>query len=141
MGWMNWRTSAEPESERDAQAEARRILAKYPDRLPVVLRAGRRRGTEGPEGPLKFLAPRSMPVGEFKYVVHKHMKAQQSMEKEPLASSTIYLLVGRNALQTGEVMESVYERYKSEDGFIYMTWNYENTLGASGCSAICTGGR
>jgi hypothetical protein len=29
-------------------------------------------------------------------------------------------------------MESVYERYQSEDGFIYMTWNYENTLGACG---------
>jgi GABA(A) receptor-associated protein len=82
-----------------------------------------------------------MPVGEFKYVVHKHMKAQQPTEKEPLASSTIYLLVGRNALQTGEAMESVYERYKSEDGFLYMTWNYENTLGASGCAAACTGSR
>ena len=34
------------------------------------------------------------------------MKAQQSTEKDPLASSTIYLLVGRNALQTGEVTES-----------------------------------
>jgi GABA(A) receptor-associated protein len=137
MGWLNWRSSAEPDT--DAQAEARRILAKYPDRLPVVLRPGPR--TEGPEGPLKFLAPRSMPVGEFKYVVHKHMKSQQSTEKEQLASSTIYLLVGRNALQTGEAMESVYERYKSEDGFIYMTWNYENTLGAIGSADACTESR
>ncbi|EER12614.1 autophagy 8i, putative [Perkinsus marinus ATCC 50983] len=53
-------------------AEARRILQKYPDRVPVIVEKAER--SDLPEiEKKKFLVPGTMLCGEFKYIVHKHI--------------------------------------------------------------------
>jgi GABA(A) receptor-associated protein len=116
-------------AEEKSNAEAKRILAKYPDRLPVVLRRGPREDLpEGWRASKKFLAPRSMLVGEFKHVVHKHLREQSSGTRTD-SERTIYLLCGSAAPKTSEQMDAVYDKHRDEDGFLYMTYVSENTLG------------
>mmetsp|Transcript_59304 Transcript_59304/g.171349 ORF Transcript_59304/g.171349 Transcript_59304/m.171349 type:complete len:119 (+) Transcript_59304:76-432(+) len=105
-------------------AEARRILSKYPDRIPVICEKAER--CDLPDiDKKKFLVPATMLCGEFKYIVHKHLN-----QTSPIAADqTIYLFVGTTSPKTGGLMSEIYEQHKSDDGFLYITYSAENTLG------------
>merc|ERR1711972_1046700 len=98
-------------------AEASRILAKYPDRIPVISEKAPRSNL--PEiSKKKFLVPGTMLCGEFKYIVHKHLNSGgASMPSD----QTIYLFVGTFAPKTGALMSEIYDQHKGEDGFLYIT--------------------
>merc|ERR1719188_1873382 len=105
-------------------AEARRILAKYPDRIPVICEKALR--SDLPEiDKKKFLVPGTMLCGEFKYIIHKHINQQATIASD----QTIYLFVNTTSPKTGALMSEVYDQYKAEDGFLYITYSAENTLG------------
>merc|ERR1712060_20902 len=107
-------------------AEARRILAKYPDRIPVICE-------KAPKSDLpdidkkKFLVPGTMLCGEFKYIIHKHIN--QTASAAIASDQTIYLSVNSTSPKTGALMSEVYETYKADDGFLYVSYGAENTLG------------
>eukprot|EP00439_Symbiodinium_sp_Y106_P035551 s1874_g4.t1 len=112
-------------------AEASRILSKYPDRVPVICEKAPR--TNLPEiEKKKFLVPGSMLCGEFKYIVHKHI--QQAANGTGLAADQVIYLFTTNgrsntAVKTGALMSEIYDGYKSDDGFLYIAYSAENTLG------------
>merc|ERR1712151_1108583 len=109
-------------------AEAKRILDKYPDRVPVICERAPRSSL--PEiDKKKFLVPGTMLVGEFKYVIHKHIQ-QQSGAGIIAADETIYIHVHGTSPKTGALLSEVHEQYKNADGFLYLTYSAENTLGA-----------
>jgi len=107
-------------------AESKRILAKYPDRIPVICAKAAR--SKLPDiDKKKFLVPGTRLCGELKYIVHKHLS---QMGRMVIASDqTIYLFVNRSSPKTGAMMSEVYERHKSDDGFLYIEYSAENTLG------------
>merc|ERR1712079_244064 len=99
-------------------AEARRILSKYPDRIPIVCEnaAG---STLPPITKKKFLVPGMMLCGEFKYLLHKHIN--QCTNASLKSDNTLYLFVNTFSLKTGALMSEVYERFKADDNFLYIT--------------------
>merc|ERR1711879_709707 len=108
--------------------EAQRILTKYPDRVPVICE--RASNSSLPEmEKKKFLVPGSMLCGEFKYIVHKGV--QQVSAGGIKADQTIYLFVNNKSPKTGALMTEVHDQYKAPDGFLYLTYSAENTLGGS----------
>lgn len=109
-------------------AESSRILAKYPDRIPVICEKAAR--SDLPEiDKKKFLVPGSMLCGEFKYIIHKHLN--QASASAIASDQTIYLFVRDTSPKTGSLMSDIYEQYKESDGFMYITYSAENTLGAA----------
>ena len=111
-------------------AEARRILAKYPDRIPVIVEKASR-STLPDIDKKKFLVPGTMLCGEFKYIIHKHLQQQMQAAHQPgiSAEATIYLFIKNTPPRTGALMSELYEASKDEDGFLYMQYSAENTLG------------
>lgn len=109
-------------------AEARRILAKYPDRIPVICEKAAR--SDLPDiDKKKFLVPDTMLCGQFKYIIHKHI-SQSANQNQPIsADQTIYLFVNNTSPKTGALMSEIYDSYKADDGFLYITYSAENTLG------------
>mmetsp|Transcript_58788 Transcript_58788/g.140127 ORF Transcript_58788/g.140127 Transcript_58788/m.140127 type:complete len:136 (-) Transcript_58788:183-590(-) len=106
-------------------SEARRILGKYPDRIPVICEKAPRSNLPDIDKK-KFLVPGTMLIGEFKYIIHKHL----SQGNAPIASDqTIYLFVGSTSPKTGTLMSEVYDTHKAEDGFLYIKYSAENSLG------------
>ncbi|CAE7829448.1 ATG8CL [Symbiodinium sp. KB8] len=110
-------------------AEATRILAKYPERIPVICE-------KAPTCTLpeiqkkKFLAPSSMLCWEFKGIVLNNIHQVQLAAGGAMSSTeVIYLLAGNKATKTGAPLAEIYENHKSDDGFLYMTYTAENTLG------------
>jgi len=106
--------------------EARRMLSKYPDRIPVICEKAPR--TDLPDiDKNKFLVPGTMHCSEFKYTIHKHVR--QATKRGIASEQTIYLFVQNTSPKPGALMSELYERYKADDGFLYITYGVENTLG------------
>merc|ERR1719188_134697 len=106
--------------------EAKRILAKYADRIPVICEKAAN-STLPDIDKKKFLVPGTMLCGEFKYIIHKHLSQNAGA---PLPSDqTIYLFVGSTSPKTGALMSEIFDQHKGEDGFLYVSYSAENTLG------------
>lgn len=100
---------------------ADRIKAKYPDRIPVIVEKAPK--SDAPDiDKKKYLVPSDITVGKFVYEIRKHMKL--SPEK------AIFLFVNNTLPPTGALISTIYERYKDEDGFLYITYSGENTFGS-----------
>ncbi|XP_047308851.1 autophagy-related protein 8h-like [Impatiens glandulifera] len=100
--------------------ESQDILAKYPDRIPVVVE--RYSKTDLPEmEKKKYLAPRDMSVGLFIHILSKRM------ELEP--GKAMFVFVQNTLPQTSTLIENIYTSFKDEDGFLYMCYSSEKTFG------------
>jgi GABA(A) receptor-associated protein len=106
--------------------EAQRMREKYPDRVPVVCE--RSPYSELPEiERKKFIVPGAMLCGEFKYIVHKHVA--QAMGNSLGAEQTIYIFVNGISPKTSTPMSELYDKFHTADGFLYVRYGAENTLG------------
>jgi len=112
---------------RSRQAEAKRISKKYPDRVPVVCEKALNSTLPDMEKN-KFLVPGTMPCGEFQYIIHKHLN-QAGCGPEAF-NRTVYLFVQKAVPKMGASMWEVYEKYKAPDGFLYVSYSAESTLGS-----------
>ncbi|EZG85646.1 putative autophagy protein 8i, partial [Gregarina niphandrodes] len=77
----------------------------------------------------RFLVPTNMLVGEFKYIIHKHIKQSSCGTSAMTHEKTIYLFINGTALKAGALMQEIYEMHMAEDGFLYIEYAAENTLG------------
>ena len=101
--------------------QATRIKLKYPNRVPVILEKYYG-ATNAPNiDKNKYLVPNDVTVGGFSYIIRRRLKMN---EKEAL-----FLFCNHTIPPTSELMGDVYEKYKDEDGFMYMTFTTENTFG------------
>ena len=97
------------------------ILRKYPDRVPVIIR------TDFPKEVIlhktKFLAPRDMSLGHIYAEVRGHLTGVTP-------ETALFLVLSGNYAPTISMdMQSLYDRYKDKDGFLYFTACLENTFG------------
>jgi GABA(A) receptor-associated protein len=100
---------------------ADRIKSKYPDRIPVIVEKAPK--SDAPDiDKKKYLVPADITVGKFVFEIRKHMKL--SPEK------AIFLFVNNTLPPTADLIANIYERYKDEDGFLYITYSGENTFGS-----------
>merc|ERR1712025_1180916 len=100
--------------------EAERIRSKYPDRIPVICEKAE--GSDIPDiDKKKYLVPADLTVGQFVYVIRKRIKL--TPEK------AIFIFVNDVLPSTAAMMSKIYEDFKDEDGFLYVTYSGENTFG------------
>mmetsp|Transcript_24591 Transcript_24591/g.55981 ORF Transcript_24591/g.55981 Transcript_24591/m.55981 type:complete len:121 (-) Transcript_24591:751-1113(-) len=98
------------------------IRSKHPDRIPVIVEK-RARDQSLPEiDKKKFLVPADLTIQQFVYVIRKRIKLQPEQ--------AIFLFVNNGTLPPSvAALQTVYDKYKDEDGFLYMTYSGENTFG------------
>jgi GABA(A) receptor-associated protein len=103
--------------------ESSRILSKYPDRVPVICEKGI--GSDLPDiDRKKYLCPNDISIANFMYIIRKRIKLSPD--------KSIFLFCGNDAtalLPTAYLMSQAYSEHKSEDGFLYITYNAESTFG------------
>jgi GABA(A) receptor-associated protein len=101
-------------------AEASRICAKYPDRIPVIVEKATK--TDLPDiDKHKFLVPKDLTVGQFVHIIRKRIKL--TPEK------AIFMFVNNTLAPTASLMSSLYEQHKNEDGFLYTAISGESCFG------------
>lgn len=91
-------------------AESKRILEKYPARVPVIAKHSPH--SDQPETKKKFLVSRKMIWKDFRNLIAKHMEHPHKTAK---------LCVNSIDMKSGHTLEKVYSLHKSSDGFLYVS--------------------
>ena len=110
-------------------SESTRILAKYPDRIPIII--------EYNDAELlkiikkrKFLVPHDVSVSYLNHIIRNKIKID--------SSKAIFMFYENILLNSTSMIGELYEKYKKNnkeyikgDKFFYITLSYENTFGYS----------
>ena len=107
--------------------EVDKLRAKFPGKIPIfVTRASNARDL--PDLPKhKFLAPSHLTIGQFIYVIRRHI--QLPPEK------ALFVFVNNTLPTSSSFLSEVYAVNKSPDGALRMTYTSENTFGFNSCSS------
>jgi GABA(A) receptor-associated protein len=108
-------------------SESERILAKFPDRIPVIVESADKELTKLLKKN-KFLSPTHVSVSYLLLTIRKQMKLDSSV--------AVFLFCDNKLLCSTELMSVVYNNYltrnnigKNHDKFLYITICKENTFG------------
>lgn len=107
-------------SFQDRLVESKRVLKKYPDRIPIICEK-RFGSTLADIDKEKYLVPKDLTVGQFIYVIRKRLHLA--------AEKAIFLFVGGVLPTISDSMDMLYQKNFDEDGFIYITYSEENVFG------------
>jgi GABA(A) receptor-associated protein len=106
----------------DRLEEAKRVLDKYPDRIPIICERSLKAGRECPAiDKRKYLVPRDLTIGQFLYVVRKRLNL--------LPEKALFLFINGTIPATSSLVSEVYNRHKDVDGYLYIYYGQENTFG------------
>lgn len=103
-------------------AESARIVAKYPDRIPIICEPSTQHSNTPIIDKNKYLVPIDLTVGQFLFVIRKRLKMHYEQ--------ALYVFVNGSIPPTSELVKNLYSRERDTDGFLYFTYNCENTFGA-----------
>mmetsp|Transcript_36945 Transcript_36945/g.42459 ORF Transcript_36945/g.42459 Transcript_36945/m.42459 type:complete len:118 (-) Transcript_36945:52-405(-) len=101
--------------------ECDRIRARYEDRIPVICE-------KSPTSKLpdldkdKFLVPNDLCAYQFNFIIRKRINLPEN-------DSLYFFVNGKYLLKADTLMAKVYEERKDADGFLYITYTEETTLG------------
>jgi GABA(A) receptor-associated protein len=103
--------------------ESMRIIAKYPDRIPIICEKSQdKKNTDIPNiDKSKYLVPMDLTISQFLYVIRKRMKLP--------AEKAIFLFVGGTIPPSSALMAEIYSHHADVDGFLYITYSGENVFG------------
>ena len=103
------------------KAEAVRILKRYPMRIPVICERADTTDIALIDKH-KYLVPVELIMGQFIFVIRRRLKLD--------AAKAIFLFVNKQIIPPMNAsLSELYEEYKGEDGFLYITYSGENTFG------------
>ena len=101
--------------------ESEKIKTKYPNRYPIIVNKSHTSKLENIDKS-KFLAPGDLTMGQFQYVVRKRITLKEE--------ESLFLFINDKILINGsENLAKIYDQYKDEDGFLYITYCGENVFG------------
>jgi GABA(A) receptor-associated protein len=101
--------------------ESSRIMRKYPDRLPIIVARAKTCHDVPMINKKKYLVPNCLTVGQFLYVIRR--KIILPSEK------ALFLFINGVLPPTAKSLGEIYDEYKDSDGFLYVTYDGENTFG------------
>lgn len=103
--------------------ESQRVRSRYSDRIPVIVEKGRSTADIPVLEKTKFLVPSELSVGQLVYVIRSRLQLS------PETAIFLYASKDGSALPTGSILRDIDDQYKSEDGFLYISYSGEATFG------------
>jgi GABA(A) receptor-associated protein len=109
-------------SLQDRIQESTRIIQKYPERVPIICERSSFTSSDCPNiDKNKYLVNKDLTVGQFIYVIRKRIKIPQE--------KALFLFINGFIPYSSQCLGDIYAFHKDEDGFLYITYSYENTFG------------
>lgn len=103
------------------QTECINILKKYPDKIPIICEKNYNR-TDNPNiDKNKYLVSDNLTIGQFLYVLRKRISIDPNQ--------ALYLYINNNIPSINKNLKEIYYFNKNEDGFLYITYQFETTFG------------
>ena len=99
--------------------EAIRILHKYPNRIPIILKNEDSDITSIEK--TKYLVPRSMFMSQFIFTIRKNIRIKPEQ--------AIFFIINNKVPSASSTIGEIYDIDKDKDGFLYIIYSYENVFG------------
>ena len=101
---------------------AEKILSIYPNKIPVIVsKDAKCKDLENLEK-CKFLVSHDMTLGQFIYIIRKNLKLD--------SKKAIFLFIDNKYIEsTSKNFDEIYEKHKSDDSYLYLSYTTENTFG------------
>ena len=87
---------------------------KYPGRVPIILQTSKKESS-------KYLIPVDLKISEFIYIIRKKIKID--------SNKAIFIFIDNMIVPMNQSIGENYNSLKNEDGFLYVTYSFENTFG------------
>ena len=101
---------------------SRRILGKYPDCVPVIIRKCPTDKNIKQIEKERYLIPKNLNVTEIVYIIRKHINLKPEQ--------AIFIFIANGTLMPNNVpISEIYNTYKADDGILYIVYRSENTFG------------
>ena len=106
----------------DRIVEAKRVLSKYPDRVPIICEPSLFKKNNCPMiDKRKYLVPKELTIGQFLYAIRKRL--QMPPEK------ALFLFVNNTIPSTSSLIGEIYNAHKDADQYLYISYAQENVFG------------
>jgi GABA(A) receptor-associated protein len=102
----------------ERKIESYRILCKYINYTPIIVEKYDKKSIDLDK--YKFLVPSDFTIGQFLYVLRKNLKL--SPEK------AMFCFINNTLPHTSANINDIYDKYKDEDGFLYVTYSTEESV-------------
>ena len=100
--------------------ESEKVLYEYPDKVPVICEKDNRlQNCEIKKR--KYLVSKDLTVGQFMYIIRKQIQVNSNIG--------LFLFTKEIIPSSSEKMGYIYNRYKDNDGYLYINYAFENTFG------------
>ena len=101
--------------------ESKRVLQKYPDKIPIIINVSEECTELNPLEKNKYIVPNDMTVGQFIYIIRKKIQLKQGQ--------ALFFFCNNSLIPNTLNLKSIYEKNKSDNGFLYIYYSTENTFG------------
>lgn len=109
-------------SLRDRILESKRVLEKYPNRIPIICeKCNSSMNNYHVLNKNKYLVEREMTLGQFLYVIRARLRLP--------SEKALFLIIKNKIPTTTELLGELYEKNKHEDGFLYINYSFESVFG------------
>ena len=102
------------------KSESIKIMNKYPCRIPIIVEKSNTCNLQAIVKK-KYLVPKDLTMNQFIYVIRKRIKLN--------SSESIFLMIDNRLCASNTSLDTIYEEYADEDGFLYIIYTSENTFG------------
>ena len=100
--------------------ESSKILLKYPDRVPIICEKNNKDSGRELEKK-KYLINKNVTIGEFLFYIRKNLLINEY--------TALFLLIGDVIPPNNSTFGLLYDVYRDLDGYLYITYSFENTFG------------
>lgn len=106
--------------------ESKCMLNRYPDRIPIIVE--KRKPSLPTIDKRKYMAPVHLSMSQFTYVIRRRLKLEKA--------EALFMFVNDNTLiQQNLGINETYHKWADADGFLYLTYDMENTFGGQSHSS------
>lgn len=102
--------------------ESQHILSKYPERVPIICEPSSKQSKLPVLDKKKYLVPRNLGMGQFIFVIRKRLNI-------PATEALFFFTENHHVPPVSQPVSQLYDKYRNEDGFLYIAYSSENTFG------------
>ena len=100
---------------------AHALLEKYPGRIPIILSRHKSCTPDITVNRCRFIVPSDLLFCNFMVFVRRRIKIT--------STQSIFMFCDKDLLMHSDTIQQIYNRYKSGDMFLYITYSTENAFG------------
>ena len=102
------------------EKESADIIQKNPNSVPIICEKAHNSKIKEIQK-TKFLLKKSLTLDQFKIILRKKLDLENTQ--------SLFLVVKKNVLIGNETISDIYDKYKDEDGFLYIYYASEEVWG------------